>query len=172
MLSLPGYCCLISVGINQRLAVSVSQTFALTLLLLLKSLSLKYLIQLNVWSYISIRGRQVIPVASALTAVLLEVAEVAAGAVVTSDSRGEGWWIMSWPRCSTSGCPAEENNPNRCQPLTAFSTGPRLLLKLQFRANYWILPLSHFAQLLACGVCLLVDVCLWFCIRYIFNAQH
>lgn len=136
--------------------------------LLLKSLSLKSLIQLNVRSYISIRGRQVIPVASALTAVLLEVAEVAAGAVVTSDSGGEGWWIMSWPRCSTSGCPAEENNRNRCQPLTAFSTGPRLLLKLQFRANYWTQPLSHFAQLLACGVrvCLFVDVCLWLGLSY------
>lgn len=46
-------------------------------------------------SYIFMRERQVISVASALTEVLLVVAEVVAGTIVTSDSKGEGSWIMS-----------------------------------------------------------------------------
>ena len=78
------------------------------------------LIHLNMQSNIFMRERQVVSVASALTEVLLVVAEVVAGTVVTSDSRGEGSRIMSQPRCFTLGCPAEEYDRNRCQTLTGF----------------------------------------------------
>ena len=53
------------------------------------------LIQLNMQSNIFIRKRQVVSVASALTKVLLVVAEVVAGTIVTCDSRERGNRIMS-----------------------------------------------------------------------------
>lgn len=80
--STSGCCCLISVGIN--FPAYVSQTSAQCRLFhsWRHSRSVSTLaLRVPVW--------QVTPVSSALTAVLLEVAEVAAGSVVTSDSRGE-----------------------------------------------------------------------------------
>lgn len=116
-----GCCCLISVGIN--LPACVSQTSAQSRLVHSwrhsRSISTPALRAL-LW--------QVTPVSSALTAVLLEVAEVAAGSVVTSDSRGEWCWIMSWPRCFTSGCPAGGSNRREMPTADSPPTGPRLLL--------------------------------------------
>lgn len=134
--SFPGCCCLISVGIN--LPACVSQTSAQSRLVHSwrhsRSISTPALGALP-W--------QVTPVSSALTAVLLEVAEVAAGSIVTSDSRGEWCWIMSWPRCFTSGCPAGGSNRRAMPTADSPPTGPRLLLKLHFTANYCTQPLSR-----------------------------
>lgn len=77
-------------------------------------------IRLHVQSEILMRERKVILVASALTEVLLVVAEVVAGTVVTCDSREESSGIMSQPRCFTLCCPADESDSKRCQTLTGF----------------------------------------------------
>lgn len=96
------------------------------------------------------RGRHVTPVASRLIKVLLAGAGAVAGTIVTSDSGVEAHWIMSWPRCFTVGRPAEENDGNICQPLTAFQHNQGLLLKLQFGANYGARLLSHWPRVCVC----------------------
>lgn len=129
-----------------------------------------FLIQLNMQSYIFMRERQVISVARALTAALLVVAEVVAGTIVTSDSRGEGCWIMSWPRCFTLGCPAEENDSNRCQPLTAFRQDQGFCWSCSSES---ITELSHCHTSFHCWplVCVFLCVCQQVCVHDLCGSQ-
>lgn len=118
------------------------------------------------------RGRHVTPVASRLIKVLLAGAGAVAGTIVTSDSGVEAHWIMSWPRCFTVGRPAEENDGNICQPLTAFQHNQGLLLKLQFGANYGARLLSHWPRVCVClRACVCACVFSWQRLNYVFAGQ-
>lgn len=119
----------------------------------------KLLILLNLLPFLFIRGRQVIPVASALIEVLLAEAGAVAGTKVTSAADR----VLTQVFCR----PAEENDGNICQMLTAFQHNQRLLLKLPFRGNYWTQPLSHWLQVCECvhvwvSACMCECVCIYF----------
>lgn len=112
----------------------------------------------NVQSNVCIMESLVISIASVVTEVLLVVAEVVGGTIVTCDSREEGSRIMSRPRCSTSRCPTVENDSNRCQTLTGFRQEQDFCWNCSSEP---ITELSHCHSFLNCWpvVCVCVYVC-------------